>query len=79
MIATLCKQHDAIAICDEVYERLVFDAEHVRLATLDGMYERTVTLSSLGKTFSLTVKSGGRNVTNFGTAPAIATHARYES
>ncbi len=54
LIATLCKQHDAIAICDEVYERLVFDAEHVRLATLDGMYERTVTLSSLGKTFSLT-------------------------
>ncbi len=54
LIATLCKQHDAIAICDEVYERLVFDAEHVRLATLDDMYERTVTLSSLGKTFSLT-------------------------
>ena len=54
LIATLCKQHDAIAITDEVYERLVFDAEHVRLATLDGMYERTVTLSSLGKTFSLT-------------------------
>ncbi|MCZ6658604.1 MAG: aminotransferase class I/II-fold pyridoxal phosphate-dependent enzyme [Gammaproteobacteria bacterium] len=54
LIATLCRQHDAIAITDEVYERLVFDAEHVRLATLDGMYERTVTLSSLGKTFSLT-------------------------
>ena len=54
LIARLCKEHDAIAICDEVYERLVFDAEHVRLATLDGMYERTVTLSSLGKTFSLT-------------------------
>ncbi len=54
LIAELCKTHDAIAICDEVYERLVFDAEHVRLATLDGMYERTVTLSSLGKTFSLT-------------------------
>ena len=54
LIATLCKQHDAIAICDEVYERLVFDADHIRLATLDGMYERTVTLSSLGKTFSLT-------------------------
>ena len=54
LIATLCKQHDAIAITDEVYERLVFDAEHVRLATLDGMYERTVTLSSLGKSFSLT-------------------------
>ncbi len=54
LIAELCKTHDAIAISDEVYERLVFDVEHVRLATLDGMYERTVTLSSLGKTFSLT-------------------------
>ncbi|MCH8823219.1 MAG: aminotransferase class I/II-fold pyridoxal phosphate-dependent enzyme [Planctomycetes bacterium] len=54
LIATLCKEHDAIAITDEVYERLVFDEEHISLATLDGMYERTVTLSSLGKTFSLT-------------------------
>ncbi|MCH8164736.1 MAG: aminotransferase class I/II-fold pyridoxal phosphate-dependent enzyme [Planctomycetes bacterium] len=54
LIASLCKQHDAIAITDEVYERLVFEGEHIRLATLDGMYERTVTLSSLGKTFSLT-------------------------
>lgn len=54
LIATLCKEHDAIAITDEVYERLVFDSQHISLATLDGMYERTVTLSSLGKTFSLT-------------------------
>ncbi len=50
----MCRQHDAIAITDEVYERLVFEGEHVRLATLPDMYERTVTLSSLGKTFSLT-------------------------
>ncbi len=53
-IASLCKEHDAIAITDEVYERLTFDSQHISLATLDGMYERTVTLSSLGKTFSLT-------------------------
>jgi len=53
-VAALCREHDAIAITDEVYERLVFEGEHVNLASLDGMRGRTVTLSSLGKTFSLT-------------------------
>ncbi|MCC6661144.1 MAG: aminotransferase class I/II-fold pyridoxal phosphate-dependent enzyme [Phycisphaerales bacterium] len=56
MIASLCVEHDLLAITDEVYERLTFDAAfpHVHLATLPGMAERTVTLSSLGKTFSVT-------------------------
>lgn len=55
LIAELCSQHDVIAITDEVYERLVYEPyEHVRLATLPGMAQRTLTLSSLGKTFSLT-------------------------
>lgn len=54
LIASLCQEHDAIALCDEVYEKLVFSGKHVSLATLPGMFERTVTLSSLGKTFSLT-------------------------
>jgi aspartate/methionine/tyrosine aminotransferase len=54
LIASLCRRHDCIAITDEVYERLVFEGEHIRLAALDGMWDRTVTLSSLGKTFSLT-------------------------
>jgi aspartate/methionine/tyrosine aminotransferase len=53
-IATLCLEHDVIAITDEVYEEMVYDGEHRRLATYDGMWDRTVTLSSLGKTFSLT-------------------------
>jgi aspartate/methionine/tyrosine aminotransferase len=53
-VATLCHEFDVIAITDEVYEKLVFDGEHIRLASLDGMFDRTVTLSSLGKTFSLT-------------------------
>ena len=55
-IAALCKEHDVMAITDEVYEHLVFEAgqPHVSLAMLPGMWERTVTLSSLGKTFSLT-------------------------
>jgi len=54
LIADLCKQHDALALTDEVYERLVFEGEHIHLAALDGMRQRTVTMSSLGKTFSLT-------------------------
>ncbi len=54
LIAGLCQQHDVLAITDEVYEKLTFDVEHIAMATLPGMFERTVTLSSLGKTFSLT-------------------------
>jgi aspartate/methionine/tyrosine aminotransferase len=54
MIASLCREHDVIALSDEVYEHLVFEGEHISIASLPGMYERTVTLSSLGKTFSLT-------------------------
>ncbi|MGE3107387.1 MAG: aminotransferase class I/II-fold pyridoxal phosphate-dependent enzyme [Phycisphaerales bacterium] len=56
LIASLCIQHGVIAITDEVYERLTFDGDrpHIHLASLPGMAERTITLSSLGKTFSLT-------------------------
>lgn len=57
LIAALCLEHGVTAITDEVYERLVYDPAqrpHLRLATLPGMADRTVTLSSLGKTFSLT-------------------------
>ncbi len=53
-IAELCQEFDVLAISDEVYEEMVFDTRHTRLATLPGMWERTLTLSSLGKTFSLT-------------------------
>jgi N-succinyldiaminopimelate aminotransferase len=54
-LAALCVEHDLIAITDEVYEHLVFDdAEHVPLAALPGMRERTVSISSAGKTFNCT-------------------------
>ncbi len=54
-IAALCIRHDVIVVSDEVYDRMVFDGlEHVRLASLPGMWERTVTLGSAGKTFSVT-------------------------
>lgn len=53
-IAQVCIEHDLICVSDEVYERLVFEGEHISIASLPGMRERTVTLSSLGKTFSFT-------------------------
>jgi N-succinyldiaminopimelate aminotransferase len=55
LIASLCVEHDLIAVTDEVYEHLTFDgAAHIPLATLPGMAERTITISSAGKTFSVT-------------------------
>lgn len=55
LIARLCQQYDVIAMTDEVYEHLVYDGlTHIPLATLPGMFERTVTISSMGKTFSTT-------------------------
>ncbi|TNY35013.1 putative succinyldiaminopimelate transaminase DapC [Thermomonospora catenispora] len=55
VIAELCRERDLIAVTDEVYEYLTFDdAEHVPLASLEGMRERTVAISSAGKTFSVT-------------------------
>jgi N-succinyldiaminopimelate aminotransferase len=53
-IADLAIRHDLLVITDEVYEHLVFDGEHIPMATLPGMAERTVTISSAGKTFSFT-------------------------
>lgn len=53
-VRDVCIEHDLLAITDEVYENIVFDGEHVHPASLDGMWERTITLSSFGKTFSLT-------------------------
>ncbi len=54
MIARLCREHDVLAVTDEVYEHIVFDGMHHRPpATLPGMADRTVTISSLGKTFSV--------------------------
>jgi N-succinyldiaminopimelate aminotransferase len=54
LIASLCVEHDLLAVSDEVYEHLVYDGEHLPLAGFDGMASRTVTISSLGKTFSVT-------------------------
>jgi N-succinyldiaminopimelate aminotransferase len=55
LIAALCQEYGTLAITDEVYDRLRYDGvEHVPLAMLPGMWERTLTLNSVGKTFSVT-------------------------
>jgi N-succinyldiaminopimelate aminotransferase len=53
-VARVCVEHDLVAVADEVYEHLVYDGEHIPLATLPGMAQRTLTVSSAGKTFSFT-------------------------
>ncbi|MEO1511629.1 MAG: aminotransferase class I/II-fold pyridoxal phosphate-dependent enzyme, partial [Planctomycetota bacterium] len=53
-IAAVARDRDLVVISDEVYDRLVFEGEHIPIATLDGMRERTITIGSFGKTFSLT-------------------------
>src|SRR5262249_9732399 len=55
VIAELCREHDALAITAEIYEYILYDrAEHVSIASLPGMAERTVTISGLSKTWSAT-------------------------
>jgi N-succinyldiaminopimelate aminotransferase len=54
VVADACIEHDLICITDEVYEHLVFDGEHIPPATLPGMAQRTLTISSVGKSFSVT-------------------------
>src|SRR5689334_20749448 len=54
-IAALCRKWDAIAISDEIYEHIIYDGqEHVPIATIDGMADRTVTINGLSKTYSVT-------------------------
>ena len=55
LVAALCQEHDLLAITDEIYEFIVYgEARHVPLCTLPGMADRTVTISSLSKSFSVT-------------------------
>jgi N-succinyldiaminopimelate aminotransferase len=53
-IASLAVERDLLVVTDEVYEHIVFDGEHVPIASLPGMRDRTVSISSAGKTFSFT-------------------------
>ncbi|HKC38972.1 MAG TPA: aminotransferase class I/II-fold pyridoxal phosphate-dependent enzyme [Gemmatimonadales bacterium] len=53
-IADLCRRHDAYAVTDEIYEHIYYDGEHIPIATLPEMAERTITISGASKTFSVT-------------------------
>ncbi len=53
-VAALAIEHDLLVVTDEVYEHLTFEEQHIPLATLPGMFERTLTISSAGKSFSVT-------------------------
>jgi aminotransferase len=53
-IAELCRRHDAYAVTDEIYEHIYYEGEHIPIATLEGMRERTITISGASKTFSVT-------------------------
>ena len=54
-IATLCRKWDVVAISDEIYEHIIYDGwRHIPIATVEGMAERTVTINSLSKTYSVT-------------------------
>jgi len=69
-IAELCLEYDAFAVTDEIYEHIRYEGEHVPIATLPGMHDRTVTVSGASKTFSITGWRVGTIV-----APVTATDA----
>jgi len=55
MIASFCQQHDLFVFTDEIYEHFIYDElEHISAASLAGMWDRTITISGLSKTFSIT-------------------------
>jgi aspartate/methionine/tyrosine aminotransferase len=54
LIAGLCQEHDLLAFTDDIYEHIVYEGEHIPLATLPGMADRTVSIDSMSKTYSVT-------------------------
>ncbi|MDK2990557.1 MAG: aspartate aminotransferase [Methanoculleus sp.] len=54
LIADICRDHDLFALSDEIYEKLVYGKEHISLASLDGMAERTITVNGFSKAYAMT-------------------------
>ncbi|HEY0443545.1 MAG TPA: aminotransferase class I/II-fold pyridoxal phosphate-dependent enzyme [Candidatus Limnocylindrales bacterium] len=54
LVGELCREHDLVAFTDDIYEHIVYAGEHIPLATLPGMAERTVAVNSMSKTYSVT-------------------------
>ena len=72
-IAGLCRRWDVVAVTDEIYEHILYDgSEHVTLASLEGMRERTVTISGVSKTYSVT----GWRIGHCLAAPALTSAIR---
>ncbi len=71
-IAALCQQHDVLVFTDEIYEHILYEGEHIPMATLPGMRERTVTISGSSKTFSIT----GWRIGSIIAPPALTTSIR---
>ena len=63
-IAALSREFDVVALMDEVYERTVFKGRHIRMATLPDMWERTITVGSAGKSFSVSGEIRRRRIHN---------------
>ena len=72
-VAAVAEKHDLVVISDEIYERLVYGAEHINFATLPNMRERTIVLSGMSKSYAMT---GWR--IGYVTAPAAFTEAMYK-
>jgi aspartate/methionine/tyrosine aminotransferase len=70
-IAALCQRYDAYAVTDEIYEHIYYEGEHIPIATLDGMHDRTITVSGASKTFSVTGWRIGTIVAPAGVTDAI--------
>jgi aminotransferase len=72
LIARLCREHDSLAITDEIYEHILYDgAAHVAMASLPGMAERTITINGMSKTYSVTGWRVGWAIAPAGLAGAI--------
>jgi aminotransferase len=72
IIAELCQRHDVVAITDEIYEHMVYDGhEHIPMATLPGMWDRTVTISGVSKSYSVTGWRIGYTISSPGIADGI--------
>ena len=70
-VAELCRRHDAYVVTDEVYEHILYDGEHIPVATLPEMRERTITISGASKTYSVTGWRIGTIVAPSGVTDAI--------
>jgi aminotransferase len=70
-VAELCRRHDAYVVTDEIYEHIRYDGPHIPIATLDGMADRTITISGASKTFSVTGWRIGWIIASAGVTDAI--------